>query len=96
MDDVLRPDGVTVRYFSYRYPESDYDPVDTYNALPINGPSALHRTVLDILTECDGAQIELIGHSMGGVVGLLYLFAYGRGTEEGRHIVSFTIKNYIF
>src|SRR5688572_25278163 len=61
--------GSRIRYFSYRSPQfSTYSKGDTYNALPDTAPSSLKSTINSILSECIDAELDLIGHSLGGVV----------------------------
>jgi triacylglycerol esterase/lipase EstA (alpha/beta hydrolase family) len=71
--------------FSYRYP-STYTSAATYDALPTRAVQALHATIAAELLRCPDAQIDLIGHSLGGAVILRYLAQYG-ATPEGLHVL---------
>jgi pimeloyl-ACP methyl ester carboxylesterase len=73
-------------YFSYNpdNPQS-YTVQDSMQAVS-RSVEALHRTVTRLISQCDGVTIDLIGHSMGGVVALRYLSMYGPNTSEGGHI----------
>jgi pimeloyl-ACP methyl ester carboxylesterase len=46
---------------------------------------ALHGMVMREIAACPGVQLDLVGHSLGGVVAQQYLATYG-STPEGSHI----------
>lgn len=88
--DILS--GMSQRYdhlvaFSYAAPGQPYTPGDTLQNLS-RSADAMHRLIADRISQCDGATIDIIGHSMGGVVALDYLFTTiePQRTNEGSHI----------
>jgi pimeloyl-ACP methyl ester carboxylesterase len=73
-------------YFSYNADNSqNYSYQDSVQSLS-RGVEALHRTMSREISQCDGVTVDLVGHSMGGLVALRYLTTYGPNTAEGSHV----------
>jgi pimeloyl-ACP methyl ester carboxylesterase len=62
-----------------------YSGQDTDQALA-QSVEALHGMVMREIAACPGVQLDLVGHSLGGVVAQQYLSTYGPSTPEGSHI----------
>jgi pimeloyl-ACP methyl ester carboxylesterase len=74
------------RYFSYRPDSPDYDREDTEKPIA-ESVNVLRQTVDRILKEDANIKIDLIGHSLGGVVALEYVtLLYRENSDVLSHI----------
>lgn len=76
-DDIL--------YFSYRGDGADYQPLDTYIGV-WNSSQVLRKQVEDYVSKYPNAKIDLIGHSLGGVVAMNYVSVAGLRAPVAGHI----------
>jgi hypothetical protein len=77
--------------FSYKGSGNKYSVDDTFNALPTSAANFLRDTIQDkILSKCDDANIDILGHSLGGAVAFEYIstFLNTDHAKKVKHIIT--------
>jgi pimeloyl-ACP methyl ester carboxylesterase len=75
-----------IDFFSYNSTDPRvYSALDSQQAIA-QSVQALHGMVMREIAACPGVQLDLVGHSLGGVIAKQYLETYGPSTPEGSHI----------